>query len=115
MNHGAQVFMDDMTRHGFEPTAEAGLVVYRITPIDGAHSGTAVETGVSTNELTPWPEVPPHWIHLPGDVGFSETNSRASSKPGWLKHSRQFDGWGDAPPSICWVSHVRAALGEATE
>ena len=68
MNHGVQGFMDDMTRHGFEPTAEAGLVVYRITPIDGVHSGTAVETGVSTDELTPWPQVPPHWIHLPGDV-----------------------------------------------
>lgn len=115
MDQGVQAFMDDMTQNGFEPREEAGLIVYRVTPVDGAHSGTAVETGVSTDELTPWPQAPPHWIHLPGDIGFSSTNSDTSSKQGWLKHSRQLDGWGDAPPAICWVGHVRAALGEATE
>lgn len=115
MNQGVQGFIDELIQHGFDPRVELGLIVYRVTPVEGAHSGTALETGVSTDELTPWPQAPPHWIHLPGGIKFSNTNSDTSSKPGWLKHSRQLDGWGDAPPAICWVSHVRAALGEATE
>ena len=106
--------MDDMTELGFSLTVEAGLVVYRITPVDGAHAGISVETGVSIDELSPWPQVSPHWIHFPADISFSRTNSKASPKQGWLKHSRQVSGWGDAPPGICWASHGRGFLSEAT-
>ena len=114
MNTGVQGFMDDMAELGFSLTVEAGLVVYRITPVDGAHAGIAVETGVSIDELSPWPQVSPHWIHFPADISFSRTNSKASPKQGWLMHSRQVSGWGDAPPGICWASHVRGFLSEAT-
>ena len=114
MNHGFQVFIDDLTELGVNPRVEAELVIYRIEPVDGAHAGIAVETGVSVGELDPWPQAPPHWVHLPASIGFPETNRRASSKPAWLKHSRDIIGWGDAPPGVWWTSHVRAVLGEAT-
>ena len=114
MSQGLQGFIDDLTHLGFEPTVENGLVLYRITPVVGAHTGIAVETGVGVDELTPWPQVPPHWIHLPDSIGFSRTNSQESPKSGWLMHSRQFKGWGDAPAEICWTSHVRGVLCEAT-
>ena len=114
MGNGVQGFIHDLTELGFDPTVEDELVIYRIEPVDGAHAGTAVATGVSTGELSPWPQAPPHWIHLPDSVGFPQTNSRSSTKPGWLKHSRNINGWGDASPGVCWTSHVRAALGEAT-
>ena len=114
MSHGAQGFIDALIQLGISARVEDGLVLYRIAPVDGAHAGTEVETGVSAEELAPWPQAPPHWIHLPTEIGFAETNSRASGKSGWLKHSRKVIGWGDAPSGIWWSSHVRAVLGEAT-
>ena len=114
MSQGVQGFIDALTQLGLAPTVEAGLILYRIMPVDGAHAGTEVETGVGTDELGPWPQAPPHWVHLPADIGFPETNSDTSTKTGWLKHSRDIIGWGDAPLGICWTSHVRAVLGEAT-
>ena len=42
MQPGVQRFIDDMTELGLNPSVEAGLVIYQITPIDGAHAGVAV-------------------------------------------------------------------------
>ena len=114
MNHGVQGFIDDMTQFDLNPRVEAGLVVYRITPVDGAYAGVEIKTGVAINELDPWPQAPPHWVHLPAGITFSRTNSQASPKQGWLMHSRHLNGWGDAPPGRCWASHVRSVLSEAT-
>ena len=113
MERPAQQFVDAMSRLGLSPTVEAGLVIFRITPAAGARSGTPVEIAVSLEELTGWPQVPPHWIHLPSDVEFAMTNSAPSSKAGWNKHSRNSAGWGDAPPEVCWTAHVQAVLSEA--
>ena len=109
-----QRFVDDMAELGLDPTVEAELVVYGVTPIDGARAGTPVATGVSLEELASWPQVPPHWVHLPASVQFSQTNAQPSPKSGWLMHSRQITGWGDAPPAVGWVSHIRAVVSEAT-
>ena len=114
MNQGVQGFKDDMAQLGLNPRVEAGLVICRIIPVEGARAGVAVETGVSTDELTPWPQVPPHWVHLPADITFSRTNSQASPKQRWLMHSRQLNGWGNEPPGRCWAGHVRSVIGEAT-
>ena len=108
-----QRFIDDMTEIGLTPTVEDELVVYRVTPVDGARAGTPVETGISLEELGPWPQVPPHWVHLPASVRFPQTNSQPSPRAGWLMHSRQIAGWGDAAPAVAWVSHIRAVLSEA--
>ena len=113
MPTGVEGFVGDMAQLGFAPTVEAKLVIYEVTPIDGAHAGNVVQTGVSTDELTPWPQMPPHWVHLPASICFSSTNSQQSSKSGWLMHSREFSGWGDAAPGISWAGHVRAVLSEA--
>ncbi len=113
MRSGVQGFVDDMTELGFAPTVEAELVIYRVEPINGAHAGNGVETGVSTEELDRWPQMPPHWIHLPARISFSQTNSQPSPKSGWSMHSRDFKGWGDAAPGKNWASHLRGVLGEA--
>ena len=107
------IFIDDMTALGFEATLEAGLVVYRVVPVDGAHAGKPTETGVAVAELQCWPQVPPHWLHFHAAIKFPKTNIGASPKPGWSSHSRQISGWGDAPAGIAWASHVRAVLSEA--
>ena len=103
-----------MTGLGFNPWIEAELVIFAIEPVEGAHAGAQVETGVTTEELGMWPQAPPHWIHLPSTITFAHTNSQASAKSKWLMHSRQISGWGDAPAGVAWASHVRAVLGEAT-
>ena len=113
MQTGVGRFIQDMTNLGFKAMPEADLVVYRVMAVDGACAGRSVETGVSVGELQPWPEVPPHWLHFPDAVRFYQTNSQASPKAGWLMHSRQITGWGDAPPGVAWASHVRAVLSEA--
>ena len=113
MQAEVQRFIADMTELGLAPEVEAELVVYRVTPIDGAYAGTHVVTGVSVDELSSWPQVPPHWVHLPASVRFPQTNSQPSPKSGWLMHSRQITGWGDAPPAVEWASHIRAVLSEA--
>ena len=114
MNTGAYKFIDDMTKAGFDVGIEADVVTFTIVPVDGAHAGCSVETGVSIGELDPWPQAPPHWIHFPAGIVFPRTNSQPSPKPGWLMHSRNLHGWGDAPPAVSWAGHVRAILGEAT-
>ena len=113
MQTGVEAFIQDMTELGFEATVEAELVIYRVVAVDGAHAGLQVETGVGISELQPWPQVPPHWLHFPRGVGFSQTNSQPSPKSEWLMHSRQITGWGDAPAGVAWASHVRAVLSEA--
>ena len=105
-------FIEDMARLGPSPKEEAGLVIGEITPVSGARAGTVVEYGVSVDELQRWPHEPPHWIHLPTDVVFPHNNA-PSSKEGWVKHSRNNAGWGDAPPGVCWMAHLRAVLAEA--
>lgn len=113
MEGGTRRFVDDITDLGLAPTVEAEVVIYRVTPIEGASAGTPLDTGVSIDELGSWPQVPPHWVHLPATVRFPQTNTQPSPKSGWLMHSRQITGWGDAPPAVGWVSHVRAVLSEA--
>ena len=108
-----QGFIEDMARLGIVPEIGAGLAVYRVEPVDGAHAGNSVETGVSLDELLSWPLAPPHWIHFPATIRFSRTNSQPSPRSGWVMHSRQIAGWGDTQPGVGWVSHIRAVLGEA--
>ena len=110
---GIQAFLDEMDEFGLFPRAEAGLVICCFTPIDGFRAGSQVEVGVSDDELHSWPQMPPHWIHLPNDIEFVHTNAEPSPKEGWLKHSRDCPGWGDSPPSRCWIAHVQYVLGEA--
>ena len=113
MQAGVEEFIQDMAALGVEARLEAELVIYTVMAVDGAYAGDSVETGVSVGELQPWPQVPPHWLHFPDAVKFSQTNSQSSPKSGWLKHSRQITGWGDATPGVAWASHVRAVLSEA--
>ena len=108
------MFVEDMAALGFQPTLEAELVVYHVTPVDGELAGEQVTTAISLNELKSWPQIPPHWLHFPDSVRFQPTNSRASSKEGWSMHSRQITGWGDAPAGVAWASHVRAVLSSVT-
>lgn len=112
---GVNGFIDGLRRLGIEARQESGLIIFSVTASDGAHAGNAVETGVSSGELRRWPHVPPHWVHLPQGVRLAQTNSRDSSVAGWLRHSRNIKGWGDASePAQAWVAHVRGVLGEAT-
>jgi len=110
---GHDAFAEQMARLGLHPWVEAGLVIYGLEPVEGARAGTVVDTAVTIDELARWPHVPPHWIHLPGDVTLARTNSQPSSRPGWIMHSRQIADWGRDDPGVAWVGHVRGVLGEA--
>lgn len=113
MKPGVQSFFKDISEVGFDPVVEADLVLYTVIPIDGGFAGQSVQTGVSLEELEPWPQVPPHWVHLPTSVRFDGGNVQPSPKAGWQMHSRQVEGWGDTEPRVAWASHVRAVLSAA--
>lgn len=113
MGSPLQAFLDDMDGLGLCSRVGAGLVVCDIVPVEGARAGSSLLLGVAVNEVNNWPTAPPHWIHLPAEVQFRATNSEASSKPGWLRHSRNCAGWGDARAAVCWHAHLQAVLGEA--
>ena len=112
MKTGVEAFIQDMTGLGLEATLEAELVIYQVVAVDGAYAGRPMETGVAIGDLQPWPQVPPHWLHFAAGLRFSRTNSKPSPKSGWLMHSRQITGWGDAPAGVAWASHVRAVHSE---
>jgi hypothetical protein len=111
---GLDGFVAGLRRCGLEPIVEAGVVAFMVEPLSGSRVGTTVETGVDVGELAIWPAVPPHWVHFPAGVRFAHTNMQPSSKPGWTRHSRQINGWGNAAePAQAWVAHARAVAGEA--
>ena len=115
MHPPVQAFVESMAKLGLLPAVEADLIIYKITPAAGARSGSVVEVGTAVDELDGWPQIPPHWIHLPADVRFANTNSENSTKVGWLRHSRNSSGWGDAHPEVCWTAHLQAVLSEVTQ
>lgn len=113
MQAGPQRFIDEVAELGLRPKVEAELVICVVTPALGARAGTPVEVGVALDELQPWPQAPPYWVQLPSDISFTRTTTDASPKDGWVKHSRQIQGWGHAPAAVHWSSHIQAVLKDA--
>jgi adenylosuccinate synthase len=54
-------------------------------------------------------------VHFPAAVQFTRTNSsQQETLPGWVRHSRQVNGWGDAEePAQAWLAHLRRILQDA--
>lgn len=111
---GVDAFIAGLQSCGHDSNVANGVVTFTVEPFDGAHAGQSVQTGVGTAELTGWPLVPPHWVHLPSEIRFTRTNSQDSAIPGWSQHSRDLQGWGDAQePAQAWIAHVRAVIEQA--
>jgi hypothetical protein len=111
---GVEAFAAALEEVGAGPVVVSTLVTYTVTPVTGALAGCPVRTGVSVDEVAPWPAAPPHWIHLPAEVKFASTNVGGSPMSGWVSHSRDIKGWGTARvPVAAWLAHVRGVLGGA--
>jgi hypothetical protein len=114
MEVGEAGFIAGLRRCGCEPEKRNDVLTFTVIAVGGAHAGEVVETGVSCGELGGWPSVPPHWVHLPASVVIARTNSQPSALPGWLMHSRNIVGWGDAvEPAQAWIAHARSVIEEA--
>ncbi|MCU1526748.1 MAG: hypothetical protein JWP75_511 [Frondihabitans sp.] len=110
-----QQFINDMTAAGAPAWADGPRILYDVIAVGGALVGQTVTTGVSISEVQSWPMVPPHWIHLPKSIMFSETNAdEIDCKPGWKRHSRNY-GYTDTsvPPALEWLRHVRGFISIA--
>lgn len=111
---GVQALVAALEEFGAAPTLESALLTYVVTPVTGALADRAVRTGVSVDEVAPWPTAPPHWIHLPAEITFAATNTGGSPMAGWASHSRDIHAWGSAQvPVAAWLAHVRGVLGGA--
>ena len=82
MQSGVRRFISELTRRGLDPVVEDELVVFRVTPVDGARAATPVATGVALDELKSWPQLPPHWVHLPEGVHFPQDQQQAVAEAG---------------------------------
>jgi hypothetical protein len=110
---GEEGFLAGLRRCGSEGEERNGVTLFSVVAFGGSHAGETVETGVSVEELAAWPSAPPHWVHLPGNVTISHTNTQPSPVPGWVMHSRNINGWGNAEePAQAWLAHVRSVLEE---
>lgn len=114
MEVGEEGFLAGLRRCGCEPDKRNDVVVFTVVAAGGSHAGEAIETGVSVGELAAWPSVPPHWVHLPRSITFTRTNSKPSPVSGWLMHSRNIVGWGNAEePAQGWIAHARSVIEES--
>jgi len=112
---GVDGFIASLRVCGTEATVESGVVVFTVAA--AARSGPlGTQAGVAVAELATWPAVPPHWVHFPAAVRFEATNaSPAETLPGWVRHSREIRGWGDAEePAQAWLAHLRRVLEDAS-
>jgi hypothetical protein len=111
----ARRFADDVIATGTSVRAEPGRLVYEVLAVGGALAGQMVTTGVSLSEVQNWPQVPPHWVHLPDAVVFETTNSdNTDCPPGWRRHSREFVFTDmSVAPALVWLRHVRGLLSLA--
>jgi len=108
---GVDGFINGLRRCGLDPVVEHGTVMFPVQAVGGVHAGKMIYSGVGTEELTAWPAVPPHWIHLPNEIGFARSNTQPSPVPSWTKHSRQMATWDTAEePAQAWLAHVRSVL-----
>ncbi|MFI2363036.1 hypothetical protein [Promicromonospora sp. NPDC019610] len=111
----AQQFVDDMTAVGAPARADGPRILYDVMAVHGALAGQIVTTGVSVSEVQSWPAVPPHWIHLPESVTFTQTNMDGTDcPPGWKRHSREFNYTDTSVPlALAWLRHVRGFISTA--
>jgi hypothetical protein len=112
---GVDSFIAGLLRCGIEATVNAaGVVVFTVVAA-GRSQLITTQTGVAAAELQAWPAVPRHWVHFPDTVRFTNTNSRQDETlPGWTRHSRQVNGWGDAQePAQAWLAHLSRILQDA--
>ena len=111
---GVDGFIAGLRVCGVDAAVDSGIVVFTVVAA-GRSGPLTTPTGVAAAELAAWPAVPPHWIHLPAAVQFTSTNiNPAETLPGWVRHSRQINGWGDAEePAQAWLAHLRRILQDA--
>jgi len=108
-------FISDMTAAGAPAHLVGQQILFDVDAVDGPLRGQKVPTGVSVSEVQSWPMVPPHWIHLPASISFTQTNADTiDCPPGWMRHSREFSLTSMAtPPARAWLQHVRGVLSIA--
>lgn len=111
----AQQFIIDMTAVGAPARADGPRILYEVVAVGGALNGQTVTTGVSVSEVQSWPMVPPHWIHLPDSITFTETNiDEVDCQPAWKRHSREYSNNDTSvPPALSWLRHVRGFISVA--
>lgn len=115
LSKAAQRFIDDMGEIGAPARLDGARILYDVIAVGGGLAGQVVTTGVSVSEVQSWPEVPPHWIHLPDSVAFPQTNEDlVDCPPGWKRHSREYT-YSDmsVPPALAWLRHVRGFISVA--
>jgi hypothetical protein len=112
---GVDGFISSLGECGVIAERDGGVVRFPVEAVGGANTGQIVSAAVSVNELTPWPAVPPHWVHLPDEITIVPTNSdRNECLPGWQRHSRDLQGWDrETHPGQAFVAHVRSIVAHA--
>ena len=117
-DRATRAFTEDMAAAGIPVRADGPRLLYTILAVAGSCAGQEVPTGVSVTEVQNWPQIPPHWVHLPDSVTFptGETNTdETDTLPEWKRHSRDLGPWDmTVPPATAWIRQVRGIVSAAT-
>ena len=105
---GIESFINGLDQLGIETERRGGLVLLTLDIVAG-------DTGqplAATDPPPDFPNVPPHWLHLPKDVQLIGSGSRDSELgPDWLRWSRPHPNWvGGEHASKRWLAHVRSLI-----
>jgi hypothetical protein len=111
---GLEEFQAGLESLGVKTERRADLVVAHVDPPVGPGAGQLVEVG--TDPPPDYPNVPPHWVHLPERFELPGGSRNASELgAGWSKWSRPHPSWRGGPSAPNqWLAHIRKLLADAT-
>ena len=109
---GVDRFLEHLRQHGLKVRRRGELAVVELNIVEGPLRGDEVEVG--TDPPADYPNVPPHWLHLPAALSLKHGTGQASELgTGYLKWSRPHPRWiGDDRSGRRWVAHTRSLLAE---
>ena len=82
-----------------------------VVTLDVSPPGLSNPPDVGADPPADFPNIPPHWVHLPSDLALPEGKPRPSELgESWRKWSRQHPKWRASLGVPGWVAHVRSLL-----
>ncbi len=88
-----------------------------VATLDCGPSGTVRSQAVGADPPDDFPNVPPHWLHLPKGIRLPGDAGQASELgDDWWRWSRPHPKWkGGESGARSWIAHVRSLLLTAEE
>ena len=110
---GIAHFVAGLKEVGCRPEQRGSLVVVKLDIVVAERADLSV---VATDPPDDFPNIPPHWLHLPKELALpGETGSSSELGDDWRKWSRKHPRWKGGDNAVqAWLAQVRSLLLTAT-